>query len=66
VVYELGLFQATLGANKVITLKKGNIEIPSDYTGVVYIPWEGEWQIQLMRELKAAGVPIDANRLFGN
>ena len=39
---------------------------PSDYDGVVYIPFDdsGGWEMRLIRELKSAGYDIDANRAF--
>ena len=45
----------------------GNVgEIPSDYDGVLYIPMDdqGAWQMALVRELKEAGLNVDANRLL--
>ena len=63
VIFELGFFIGRLGRKRVCALTKGAPEIPSDYSGVVYIPMEsGDWQIPLVRELKAAGFKIDANK----
>ena len=65
VIFELGYFIGRLGRNRVCALTKGEPEIPSDYSGVVYIPMEsGDWQISLVRELKAAGFAVDANKLI--
>ena len=66
VVLELGYFAAALGRNKVcVLLKDSDIEKPSDYDGVIYIPMDdGEgWKLTLGRELRAAGFAIDLNRL---
>lgn len=38
VVLELGYFAGKIGRNRVCALVMGEIEIPSDYSGVVYIP----------------------------
>ena len=66
VIFELGFFIGKLGRNRVCALTKGNPEIPSDYSGVVYIPMdEGDaWQSQLVKELKSAGFDVDANKLY--
>ena len=66
VIFELGFFIGKLGREGVCALTKGPVEIPSDYAGVVYIPLDdsGAWKFQLVRELKAAGFEIDANRAF--
>ena len=65
VIFELGFFIARLGRERVCALTKGgNVEVPSDYAGVVYIPLDdqGAWKIGLVKELKAAGFDVDANR----
>ncbi|WP_334025267.1 nucleotide-binding protein [Burkholderia gladioli] len=63
VVLELGYFIGKLGRSKVCALKRGELELPSDYLGVV---WErmddgGGWRQALGRELQAAGHAIDWN-----
>ncbi|MEP7308359.1 MAG: nucleotide-binding protein [Acidobacteriota bacterium] len=64
VVLELGYFVGRLQRNRVCALFKGELELPSDYMGVVYIPLDagGGWRLQLAKELKAAGLPVDMNR----
>ena len=61
VIFELGYFIGRLGRDGVCALTKGEVEIPSDYAGVVYISLDGEWRFDLVRELKAAGFKVDAN-----
>lgn len=65
VVLELGYFVGRLGREKVCALHKGNIEIPSDYHGVLYVPLDdlGAWKLQLATELRSAGFDIDLNKL---
>ena len=65
VVFELGYFAGALGREKVCALAKGDIERPSDYDGVVYIPLDdgNGWQMKLVTELKAAGFDVDANKV---
>jgi len=63
VIFEFGYFMGHLGRNRVCALTKGNVEIPSDYAGVVYITLDvsGAWKMNLVKELKAAGFAVDAN-----
>jgi predicted nucleotide-binding protein len=64
VVFELGHFVGRLGRRKVCTLYEEGVEIPSDFSGIVYIALDGAgaWRTLLARELKAAGFQIDMNR----
>lgn len=66
VIFELGFFIGKLGRKRVCVLTKGDPEIPSDYSGVVYIPMDegGTWRGELVKELKAAMFDVDANLLY--
>ena len=66
VIFELGFFIGKLGREGVCALTKGDVEIPSDYAGVVYIPLDDSagWKQRLFQELDAAGYQIDANQAF--
>ena len=66
VVFELGYFIGKFGRNRVRVLVKGAPEIPSDYSGVLYIPLdEAEgWKLALGRELRGAGFEIETDRIF--
>jgi predicted nucleotide-binding protein len=66
VVWELGYFTARLGRDRVCALTYGNIELPSDFDGVVYVPFDsnGGWKSALSRELEAAGFEIDGKRVM--
>jgi len=66
VLLELGYFMAQLGRDRVCTLKKGEVEIPSDFAGVVWEPMDsaGGWKASLGRELEAAGYNIDWNTVM--
>jgi predicted nucleotide-binding protein len=61
VIFELGYFIGKLGGPRVAAIMVGDIEKPSDYQGVVYIPYDkaGGWKVQLAREFKALGLPFD-------
>lgn len=63
VILELGYFIGKLGRSNVCALKKGEVELPSDFLGVVYIPLdEGSgWKLQVAKELRAARFEIDMN-----
>lgn len=66
VLLELGYFVGKLGREKVCALKRGDLEIPSDYVGVVWTDFDdaGGWRMNLGRELQAAGYEIDWNRVM--
>jgi len=63
VIFELGYFIGKLGRDRVTALYAPNVEIPSDYSGVLFTGKDdrGAWRLELARELKAAGFPIDLN-----
>jgi Predicted nucleotide-binding protein containing TIR-like domain len=64
VVFELGFFIGKIGPERVAALVKGNIELPSDFDGVVYISLDKEdWKTKLGTELKFAGYTIDWNKV---
>ena len=64
VIFELGFFVGKLGRKHVCALRKGDVEIPSDYSGVMYIEMDDSdgWKLLLAKELKSAGIPIDLNK----
>lgn len=66
VLLELGYFMGRLGRDRVCTLKKGQLEIPSDFAGVVWEPMDssGGWRLALARELQTAGYSIDWNKVM--
>lgn len=63
VLLELGYFVGRLGRSRVCALKRGDIEVPSDFGGVVYEPFDagGAWKQTLSRELQAAGFDVNWN-----
>ena len=66
VILELGYFFGRLGRNRVAALKRGDIELPSDFDGIVYTPFDNGsgWQVALAKELIAAGFEIDWNKVY--
>ena len=68
VILELGFFIGKLGRERVLALFEDgvDIEIPSDYKGVLYVAYDkaGKWKFELIKELKASGMSIDANKII--
>ena len=66
VILELGYFMGKLNRENVCALHKGSVEIPSDYLGVLFVPFDdsGGWQLKLAKEMKAAGLKIDMNKVL--
>ncbi|MEQ6342940.1 MAG: nucleotide-binding protein [Gammaproteobacteria bacterium] len=65
VVLELGFFMSALGRDRVCVLYKGGVEIPSDYSGILYHSLDdaGGWRFLLAKEMKASGIDIDLNKV---
>jgi predicted nucleotide-binding protein len=62
VLFEMGFFIGQLGVDRVCALVSPGVERPSDYDGVVYVPFDDQdgWQRKLVTELHAANVPVSA------
>lgn len=61
VILEFGYFMGFLGRDRVCCLHKGNVELPSDMHGIVYISFRDsieEIRLMIMKELKEAGYEI--------
>lgn len=63
VVFEHGFLIGKLSRSKVCALVKGDIELPNDISGVVYIPMDehGAWKFVVAKEMKQAGCDVDLN-----
>jgi predicted nucleotide-binding protein len=66
VIFELGYFAGKLGRGRACLLRKGDVEIPSDLYGVIYTDMDAAegWKIKLVKEIKAAGLSFDANKVW--
>ncbi len=64
--FEFGYFASKLGRAKVCALVEKEVEIPSDLQGVGYVQMDGDWKFDLVREMKAAGIPVDMNKAVVN
>ncbi|NTW55232.1 MAG: nucleotide-binding protein [Chlorobaculum sp.] len=67
VVLELGLFLGFLGRKRVALLHTGDVDIPSDFSGVLYVKLDGvgAWETKLAGEMKKSGMAVDLNNLIG-
>lgn len=65
VIFEWGFFVGKLGRKGVCVLHEKNVDIPSDLHGVVYSSLDDRgWQIDLAKELRAAGYnEVDLNKI---
>lgn len=68
VILELGFFFGALGRGRVAMLYTPDVELPSDVAGILYLPLDsgGAWKMKLAREMRAAGVPVDADAVLGS
>ncbi len=65
VIFELGFFFGRLGRKRVLVLRSPDVEEPSDINGLVYEPFDanGAWKQRLAKELRAAGIEVNAARI---
>ncbi len=66
VIFELGYFIALMGHSRVCALFKEDVELPSDYQGILYHKYDVDdgWKLKLGKELKAAGLKINLDKLL--
>lgn len=66
VIFELGYFLARLGRDRVCCLFDTGVEIPTDYSAVIYIVRDagGAWKTRLAKEIRAAGLAIDVVKVL--
>lgn len=63
VVFEHGYLIAKLGRAHVVPLLSSRVEKPSDISGVVYVD-DSNWEVDVAKEMLAAGYEIDFNKLL--
>ena len=65
VVFEHGYLIGKIGRENVCALVKGDIETPTDISGVVYIKMEGEkeWKYKVADEMKESGYNVDLTKI---
>ena len=62
VILELGMVLASLGRERMVLLKKGALEIPTDVSGIIYLEFNEhvkEVALKLATRMKSAGIEID-------
>ena len=66
VILELGYFIGRYGRDRLMAICEPSVERPGDISGVVYTDATNEayWVFELVKELKAAGYNVDANKLL--
>ncbi len=64
VIFEMGYFMGHLSRSHVFLLLEEGVEKPSDLEGIVYTSLNDNWQHKLVKELKACGYEVDANKLL--
>ncbi len=63
VILEHGYLMGKIGRENVIPLVAGNVELPNDISGMVYIS-DKDWKVDIAKEMKDAGYEIDFNKLL--
>lgn len=66
VILEMGMVMAALGRQKMVILKKGALEMPSDANGILYIEFNDhvrEIVPKLAQRLQGAGFQIDPKKI---
>jgi predicted nucleotide-binding protein len=64
VVFELGFLMGRFAGKRVYALHEEGLELPSDYQGLVFIPYDaaGIWKLLIARAMKTANIEIDLNK----
>ncbi|CAM4080799.1 TIR domain-containing protein [Zobellia nedashkovskayae] len=65
VVFEHGFLIGKIGRSNVCALVKGDLEIPNDISGVVYVQMDsGEaWKYTIAKEMQKIGYEVDMNKI---
>lgn len=65
VVFEMGYFMGILGRKNVCCIVNNNkLEKPSDINGIVYLNYNGNWVLDLTKELDNVGFELEMNNLL--
>lgn len=66
VVFEHGFLIGKLRRENVCALVKGDIEIPADISGIVYVALDdaGAWKLALAKELRSSGYKVNMNKVI--
>ena len=60
IIFSLAACMTQHGRDRICCLYKGELELPSTMDGIILIPMDpyGGWELKLVREMKAAGLPV--------
>ncbi|PSJ16210.1 TIR domain-containing protein [Nitrosomonas supralitoralis] len=64
VILEMGMVMASLGRDRIVILKKGNLEMPSDVNGIIYLEFNEhvkEVVGKLAQRIQSSGIEIEDN-----
>jgi len=66
VIFELGYFIGKLGRNRVSAIYMKDVELPSDFSGILYLSFDekGAWRQDLVKELIATGFDLSLKDIF--
>ncbi|MCI2964479.1 nucleotide-binding protein [Shewanella sp. N2AIL] len=62
VIFEHGFLMGKLGRENVVPLVEGDIELPNDISGIVYV--SENWEMKIAQEMLEAGYDVDFNKLL--
>jgi predicted nucleotide-binding protein len=66
VIFELGFFVGRLGRSRVHCLRKGKLELFSDFDGVISTPVDApgvDWRFRVAREMTEVGLSVDFGKI---
>jgi predicted nucleotide-binding protein len=65
VIFEMGYFFSRLGRERVCAVYESGVELPSDLSGILYVPYgsEKDWMYAVAKEMKSAGYEVDLNKV---
>ena len=65
-ILGLGACMTHPGRDRICCLYKGKLELPSTMDGIIPIPMDpyGGWKWELVREMKAAGLPVELKKVI--
>ena len=65
VIFEHGYLISKLGRDRVCALVKGDVEVPGDIAGIVYIKMDeaGAWKTKIAKEMLENKIDIDPQKL---
>ena len=64
VVFEHGYLCGKLTRSHVCALVKGDVEVPGDLSGIVYVSMSEKWEFDVAKEMKAVGIDLNINNLI--